>query len=447
MKDRPSGADDLARLEEPPVDPAIVGRDDRRALGVERRGVEPCARERRAGLGVLQLRDRQRAARVELLHALEIAVGLRRALSGLAERGVELRGIEPREELALLHVGALVDEHRRDDAADLEREIDLALQPDDARAADGTGDRMTLDVREMHGEHGLFLFALTASGRRRGRAAGAETEGEEQKRDESEPGAHGEAPLDSVYRHCLGLRLDTVKTRRHLRRRPTMPPSPSPRAPSATTPDDGVRERILAAAVRAIEEKGLADVSMRDVARRAGVSHQLPYHYFTDREGTLAAVAEQGFSRLADRVAAAIDDAGRKKKRGAAERLAAAGREYVQFACEHPAHFRVMFRPDFVTIDCFPTTLACGDRAFAMLPALVQDCIVEGLPPEPSPQALAVLGWSIAHGLACLLLDGPLERKLPEAATAREELIREVMDAMRLLVEARTKPERRPKNK
>ena len=208
--------------------------------------------------------------------------------------------------------------------------------------------------------------------------------------------------------------------------------------------EDDVRGRILSAAVEATLEGGLADLSMRDVARRAKVSHQLPYHYFTDREGILAAIAEDGFSRLAARLRSALD---RAKSASAPERFAIAGRTYVMFAVENPAHFRVMFRTDFVDVERFESAKTCADGAFSLLPMLVQELILEGLPPEPNPLVHVVLGWSVAHGLACLLLDGPIRRKLPEAASARDAVVKDVMEVMRTLIEARitTAAKKKPK--
>jgi len=200
---------------------------------------------------------------------------------------------------------------------------------------------------------------------------------------------------------------------------------------SAPSPTD-LRARVLRAAVRLIGERGLAELSMREVAREAGVSHQAPYHHFADREAILAAVAQEGFQRLADDIAAA-----RARAPDAVEDLVVAAEAYVRFACEHPAHFRVMFRPDFVDMERFPEAMACGDRAFANLPEIVRRLEAAGVPPLPSETAHVVLYWSVCHGLACLLLDGPLAGKLPEAASAREPLVRDVVGAMRGFVEAR----------
>jgi AcrR family transcriptional regulator len=202
--------------------------------------------------------------------------------------------------------------------------------------------------------------------------------------------------------------------------------------PTGKEPDD-VRERVLHAAIRLIDSGGLASLSLREVAREAGVSHQAPYHYFADREAILAALAEQGFLLLTESL-----DRARDPGKSAAEHVVLLGKAYVHFACEHASLFRIMFRPDVVAPERFPKLLECGERAFQMLPTVVEQCIAEGFPADPSFQAHVVLNWSVVHGLACLLLDGPLALKLPDAVKERDQLIDEVTMAMRLLIEART---------
>src|SRR5438105_1608095 len=87
---------------------------------------------------------------------------------------------------------------------------------------------------------------------------------------------------------------------------------------------EDVRARVLGAAMRLIEEGGLASLSMREVARAAGVSHQAPYHWFADREAILAAMAEEGFRLLTDRLEAATVPGS-----SASEHLESLGRAYV----------------------------------------------------------------------------------------------------------------------
>jgi AcrR family transcriptional regulator len=175
-----------------------------------------------------------------------------------------------------------------------------------------------------------------------------------------------------------------------------------------------LRVRILSASVTLIEEQGLSALSMREVARRAGVSHQAPYHHFADREAIMGAIAEEGFRLLSERLEQALRS-DPEQLPPVRDRIVTAGRVYVEFACEHPAHFRVMFRPELVNLEKCPGALSEGDRAFSFLTEVVHDAVKRGLKPDPSEQALVVLAWSVAHGLACLILDGPLAHKLPAA--------------------------------
>jgi len=188
-----------------------------------------------------------------------------------------------------------------------------------------------------------------------------------------------------------------------------------------------LRAKILEASVALIQDKGLAALSMREVARRAGVSHQAPYHHFEDREAILGAVAEEGFTMLRDRLARV------GSKESVAARVAAMGRAYVEFACAHPAHFRLMFRPELMSMDKCPGAQAAGDRAFSHLTEVVRDAFKAGLPAIPSESAVVAYVWSVAHGLACLILDGPLSAKIP-AAEQRAQ-IKEVMAVSELMIE------------
>lgn len=201
--------------------------------------------------------------------------------------------------------------------------------------------------------------------------------------------------------------------------------------PVAAEPSE-LRARILAASIALIEEEGLARLSMREVARRAGVTHQAPYHYFADREAILGEIAAQGFRMLSAQVQHALGELGEKP--GTVSCLETMGRAYVEFAFDHPAHFRIMFRPELVDLDNCPEARAEGDNAFCMLKQVVHEAVLEGLPAVPSETALVAMIWSVAHGLACLLLDGSLATKFPDAS--REAQIQEVISAFGAMVRA-----------
>src|SRR4051794_5864575 len=102
------------------------------------------------------------------------------------------------------------------------------------------------------------------------------------------------------------------------------------------------QQRIVQASVQLIEEAGVGALSMREVARRAGLSHQAPYHHFDDREAILGAIAQQGFRMMSDAFERALE----AHEPSLPGRIAAAFQTYVEFALQNPAHFRVMFRPE-----------------------------------------------------------------------------------------------------
>lgn len=185
-----------------------------------------------------------------------------------------------------------------------------------------------------------------------------------------------------------------------------MAPTPTNRTTRAATPPADLKHRILEAAAELLRTEGVGALSMREVARRAGVTHQAPYHHFEDRESILAELVTGGFTMLADRLARANDGAARH---GPRRTLFDCGRAYVGFAMEQPGRFRIMFRPELCDPARFPAAAQAGGRAYAELLRMVG--AVHGTPDE----TLASLHWSQVHGLASLMVDGGLAEKMPNA--------------------------------
>lgn len=198
-----------------------------------------------------------------------------------------------------------------------------------------------------------------------------------------------------------------------------------------------LRDRIVSASIQLIEEEGLTKLSMREVARRAGVTHQAPYHHFADREAILGEIVAHGFQLLSACIERADPGPGATAS-DMIDRLSAVGEAYLEFACTHPELFRIMFRPELVNLDNCPGAQAEGDRVFSKVRQFIHDAVEAGLPALPSEDALVALYWSVGHGLACLILDGPLARKMPD--TARDAQIRDVTAALRALLLASLKP-------
>lgn len=176
-----------------------------------------------------------------------------------------------------------------------------------------------------------------------------------------------------------------------------------------------LRAALLAAAEEELAARGMEGFSLRQVARRAGVSHAAPAHHFGDAQGLLTALAAEGFRQFlaaqAAREAAAPPDPG--------EQLVAAGLGYVDFATARPALFRLLWqseRPDFGHPDL-------GQAARAAFQHLVDQVTAAG--GDSTADEAAV--WAMAHGLADLLAAGRLEAMVSLPAEAREAMIADIL--------------------
>ena len=188
--------------------------------------------------------------------------------------------------------------------------------------------------------------------------------------------------------------------------------------PAPSEQHGDVRRLVLDAAIAIIELEGAESLSMREVARRAGVSHQAPYHYFGDRSGIFAAISEEGFTGLAQ----AFRDVHETEMPAAKAGFIA----YLNFAREHVGHFRVMFRNDICGVATHALTQTAADSAFEELRLMVSRITGSEIDPNKAFTFAAML-WSLSHGLATLVIDGPLPNKVPPG-TDLESQIQAVID-------------------
>lgn len=190
-----------------------------------------------------------------------------------------------------------------------------------------------------------------------------------------------------------------------------------------------LRESLLQAAEALLAERGAHALSLRDVAKMAGVSHAAPYHHFASLEELLAAVAQRGFVHLGDAMAAA---AGGVDVR---ENLLAICEAYVAFAMQQPAQFRLMFGPLLARKHEYAELRDSAERSFGVLMQAAQAYDTTGGP------LLGLSGWSLAHGLANLAIDGAFE-SLPIPSAPPQALAR--LMAERLLPPAASGSPPRP---
>jgi AcrR family transcriptional regulator len=166
-----------------------------------------------------------------------------------------------------------------------------------------------------------------------------------------------------------------------------------------------LRNGLIEAAVRLVEAKGVAGLSLRAVAREAGVSQAAPYHHFRDKEALMAEVCRLGFDRLGERMAEAAE----RTEGDAMVRLQAVGRAYVAFSREQRAYFLLMWGGHVHDQTCFPELEASARCTFEMLVQLICDGQQAGELRQGNPLELALSAWSAVHGVARLLVDKGLD--------------------------------------
>lgn len=161
-----------------------------------------------------------------------------------------------------------------------------------------------------------------------------------------------------------------------------------------------LRPALLGAALEVLEERGVAGLTLREVARRAGVSHTAPYHHFADRQALLAAVATEGFRLLGASIAAAVD--GVEEPRA---RLRALARGYLAFPAAHPGLYRLMFGSEIHDRAAHPELVAADAAIADAAREATAACLALSSRRPVATEMASVAGWALVHGLAGLLVD------------------------------------------
>ncbi len=161
-----------------------------------------------------------------------------------------------------------------------------------------------------------------------------------------------------------------------------------------------LRTALLDAVGEIIRDSGVGAVSLREAARRAGVSHSAPAHHFGDKNGLLTAYATRGFEVFRGQMQAALDSEDDPRAG-----FRAIGRTYISFALERHDYFEIMFREELHHEED-PDLADAGHRAFAVLLEAVRRVAEAGLIGDKNPLHVAMGAWATVHGMATLWLTG-----------------------------------------
>jgi AcrR family transcriptional regulator len=181
-------------------------------------------------------------------------------------------------------------------------------------------------------------------------------------------------------------------------------------APAPPTPLD---ERLVEVALALLAEEGLEGLTLRQIARRAGVSHAAPARHFRSLADLRAEVAARGFALLSQAMERA--DATFPEDAGVMERLSAAARAYLDCAVSHPALFALMFRPELLDFENASLRRE-ADAAFGGLLRHVRAAQDAGWNTGRDTRLLAGSMWAAVHGLASLWSQGAYQGPIPGAS-------------------------------
>lgn len=161
-----------------------------------------------------------------------------------------------------------------------------------------------------------------------------------------------------------------------------------------------LRDAIIKTSLRLVEKNGVENLSIREVAKAVGVTHQAPYRHFKDRDDLLAALAQEGFEKLSLEMAPAVAGAG-----DPLEKIIRIGECYLEWAYKNPEHFRLMFNRAIPNYDKSTGLRAASAKSLEGFLLIVAENQNAGIIKSKDTRAVARQVWAAMHGAAILFID------------------------------------------
>ena len=176
-----------------------------------------------------------------------------------------------------------------------------------------------------------------------------------------------------------------------------------------------LKNALIRAGIEILSTEGARGLSLRKVARRAGVSHAAPYAHYADKQALIAAISTEGYRRLYDAVAGAA----RRHAGDPLRQLVESAWAYVRFALDEPDHFRITLSGLVEKEKDYPAFVEIAQKSFGAVVDVIAGCQAAGVLDPGPPELMAATVWAQVHGLALLLLEDQLPHAVLDRYTAR----------------------------
>jgi len=180
-----------------------------------------------------------------------------------------------------------------------------------------------------------------------------------------------------------------------------------------------LKNALIQAGIEILSVDGIKGLSLRRVAKRAGVSHAAPYAHFKDKQALIAAISTEGYKKLFVQ----LNQIDQQYTNDPLKKLVEVAWCYLQFAVNNPAHFKLTFSGVIEKEKDYPAFVEISQKSFAFITDLVAKCQAVGVLRAGPSDLIAVHLWGSIHGLATLLIEGQLSTQVLENYPIRDMLI------------------------
>lgn len=180
-----------------------------------------------------------------------------------------------------------------------------------------------------------------------------------------------------------------------------------------------LKNALIEAGIQILSKEGVGALSLRKVARQAGVSHAAPYAHFTDKQALIAAISTEGYKELYERISQAAVRYANDPLRQFVESSWA----YVAFALDEPAHFKITLSGVVEKEKDYPAFVEIAQKNYQLLLEIITACQSAGILDPGAPDLMAVSVWGLIHGFVSLVLEDQLSHAVLERYSVREMFI------------------------